>query len=256
MTVRRIILLAASCLALSVLLSADTLRLKNGQSLQGTLLGASPREVQWLRPDGTPITIGIGSITAIEFGSVAAAAPVRAPAPTQRPAPPPYIAAVTIPAGTQVSVRMIDGIDSKTTGPGERFRCSIDDPIVVGNQVVVPRGTDCSVQIIEVQENKELALKLYDITVGGQAYAAVSEYAQIEAEGTSKKKKGARRAVGLAALGAGIGALAGGGQGAAIGAASGAGLGAISGAAAKGKTLQIPPETRLKFQLRAPLPLG
>ena len=256
MTVRRIILLAASCLALSVLLSADTLRLKNGQSLQGTLLGASPREVQWLRPDGTPITIGIGSITAIEFGSVAAAAPVRAPAPTQRPAPPPYIAAVTIPAGTQVSVRMIDGIDSKTTGPGERFRCSIDDPIVVGNQVVVPRGTDCSVQIIEVQQNKELALKLYDITVGGQAYDVVSEYAQIEAEGTSKKKKGARRAVGLAALGAGIGALAGGGQGAAIGAASGAGLGAISGAAAKGKTLQIPPETRLKFQLRAPLPLG
>ena len=31
---------------------------------------------------------------------------------------------------------------------------------------------------------------------------------------------------------------------------------AISGAAAKGKTLQIPPETRLMFELRAPLPLG
>ncbi|MCP5113463.1 MAG: hypothetical protein GY953_21730 [bacterium] len=151
---------------------------------------------------------------------------------------------------------MIDGIDSKTTGPGERFRCSIDDPIVVGNEVVVARGVDCSVQIIEVEENKELALKLYDITLGGKSYDAVSNYAQLQGEGTSKGKKAARRGLAMGGIGAGIGALAGGGRGAAIGAAAGAGLGAISGAAAKGKALQVPSETRLTFQLRAPLPLG
>ena len=234
---------------------ADTLRLRNGQSLQGTLLGANTREVQFIGSDGTPRSYSISSITAIQFGSPAPAAPPPRPA---RPpaAPPPSVARVTIPAGTRIAVRMINSIDSKTTGPGERFRCSIDDPIVVGNSVVVQRGADCTVQIIEVQENKELALKLYDITVGGRAYDVVSNYAQVEATGKSKGRKATRRAVGLGALGAGIGALAGGGKGAAIGAASGAGLGAISGAAAKGKTLNIPSETRLQFELRAPLPLG
>ena len=44
--------------------------------------------------------------------------------------------------------------------------------------------------------------------------------------------------------------------GGAFGAGVGAGVGAISGAAAKGKSLYVPPETRLMFELRAPLPLG
>jgi len=241
-------------LACSAAASADTLVLRNGQSIQGTLLSADPRQVQFLVPDGTPRAFSISSIAAIEFGTLAPAA-VQPPRPA--PAPPrPSAAYATIPAGTPIVVRLIDSIDSKTTGSGERFRCSIDDPIVVGNSVVVQRGADCTVQIIEVQENKELALKLYDITVGGRAFDAVSSYAEVEASGTSKTKKGVRRGVGLGAMGAGIGALAGGGKGAAIGAAAGAGLGAISGAASKGKTLNIPSETRLRFDLRAPLPLG
>ena len=107
-----------------------------------------------------------------------------------------------------------------------------------------------------MEENKELAIKLYDITVGGRAFDVVSNYAQLQAEGKSKGRKAGRRGLALGGIGAGIGAIAGGGEGAAIGAIAGAGLGAISGAAAKGKTLQVPSETRLTFQLRAPLPLG
>jgi hypothetical protein len=112
------------------------------------------------------------------------------------------------------------------------------------------------VQIVEVEENKEMAVKLYDITVGGKAYDVVAGYAELQAEGTSKGKKAARRGLLLGGIGAGVGAIAGGGQGAAIGAAAGAGLGAISGAAAKGKSLMVPPETRLTFQLRSPLGLS
>jgi hypothetical protein len=94
------------------------------------------------------------------------------------------------------------------------------------------------------------------VAVGGKLYDVAANYAQIEAEGTSKTKKGVRRSVLLGGLGAAIGGIAGGGSGAAIGAVSGAGLGAISATMAKGKTLKVPAETRLTFQLRSPLPLS
>lgn len=161
---------------------------------------------------------------------------------------------VVIPAGTTMTVRMIDNIDSTKTAPGERFRASIDDPIV-GDRVVIPRGAPCTVQMVQVQENKELAIKLYDVTVAGKPYDVAANYAQLQAEGTSKTKKGVRRSAAIGGLGAAIGGIAGGGKGAAIGAISGVGLGAVSGAMAKGKTLKVPAETSLAFQLRAPLPL-
>jgi len=33
---------------------------------------------------------------------------------------------------------MIDGINTKTTAVGERFRSSVDDPVVIGDRVVIP----------------------------------------------------------------------------------------------------------------------
>lgn len=165
-------------------------------------------------------------------------------------------AKAAVPTGTMLTVRMIDNIDSTKTAPGERFRASIDDPVVVNNQVVIPRGAECTVQVVTVQENKQLAIKLYDVTINGKPHDVAANYAQLEAQGSSKTSKGAKRGVLLGGAGAAIGGIAGGGKGAAIGAASGVGLGAISGAMAQGKTLKVPAETRLNFQFRAPLPLS
>ena len=90
----------------------------------------------------------------------------------------------------------------------------------------------------------------------GKAYGTSTEYAEVEAKGTSKTKKAVRRGVGLGAVGAGIGALAGGGSGAAIGAVVGGGVGAISAAGAKGKEINVPTEARLIFALRAAVPMN
>jgi hypothetical protein len=106
-----------------------------------------------------------------------------------------------------------------------------------------------------MESGEGVNLKLYDVSLGGKNFATASDYAEVKATGTSKGKKAARRGVGLGALGAGIGAIAGGGQGAAIGAVVGGGAGAISGAAAKGKQINVPSETRLAFTLKSPLPL-
>ena len=231
---------------------ADILRLRNGKAMQGTLLSAGPRQVQFLTENGLVGTFPVSAVAAIEFGPGAGAPqPSHSSALTARPASAAAAPGATVPAGTTVNVRLIDGIDSTKTAVGEQFRASVDDPIVVGNRVVVPRGADALVQLVKAQGSNELYLRLYSITVAGKSYDVVSEYAQFKKK--SRGRKAGRRAVGLGALGAGIGALAGDGKGAAIGAAAGAGLGAVSAGKVK---IQLPPETRVSFQLRAPLPLN
>jgi hypothetical protein len=161
--------------------------------------------------------------------------------------------AQTVPSGTEIVVRLIDGIDSTKTGAGERFRASIDDPVILGDRVVIPRNADATVQVVKADKTSELSIKLYDVTVNGRSFDVVSNYAQVKAP--AKGSKYAKRSVGLGALGAAVGGIAGGGKGAAIGAVSGAGLGAAT-VAASGSKVQLPTETRLSFELRAPLPLN
>jgi len=73
----------------------------------------------------------------LPFGFATAAlaqeAPAAAAAPAQAPA-----AVLTIPAGTQTSVRSTDAIEGNTAKLGARYRASIDDPVMVGSQTVVP----------------------------------------------------------------------------------------------------------------------
>jgi AbrB family looped-hinge helix DNA binding protein len=143
-----------------------------------------------------------------------------------------------------------------TAKPGMRYRASIDDPVMVGSQTAIPRGANCTLEVVSLQQGSEMALRLREINVEGKAYSTSTQYADVAAQGTSKSKKAVRRGVGLGAIGAGIGAIAGGGSGAAIGAAVGGGVGAVSGAAAKGKQINVATETRLIFALSAPLPMN
>ncbi len=223
--------------------TADTLYVRNGPKVEGTFVSATNRDVRFKGSDGLIKTYAVSTIEDLEFSEA-------------RPTAAKPGSTVVIPAGTMITVRTIDEIDSTKVGPGQKFHASIDDPVVVGDKVIIPRGADCMVQIAQVQENKELAIKLYNVTVRGKSYDVAANYAQLEATGTSKTKKGARRGIALGGLGAAIGGIAGGGTGAAIGAVSGVGLGAVSGAMAKGKSLKVPPETRLNFQLRTALPLS
>jgi hypothetical protein len=223
---------------------ADVLKLKRGNGVQGVLVSADSTEVVFLGANGVKNIYPASAVAGIDF------APLPPP-PAPRPAP----AAFTIPVGTQIAVRTIDTIDGKTAHPGATYRATIEDPVGVGSQTAIPSGANCTLEVVSIQSGKEMALRLRGIEIGGKSYATSTEYAQVDATGTSKTKKAVRRGVGLGALGAGIGAIAGGGAGAAIGAVVGGGAGAISAAAAKGKQLNVPSESRLIFALKAPLPL-
>jgi hypothetical protein len=153
---------------------------------------------------------------------------------------------------------MIDSIDTDVTGAGERFRASIDDPVIVDGKVAIPRGADATVQVMRVEQSgrisgsDEIALKLYDVTIDRRPYEVATEYAEVKGEGQGKRT--AKTTAVTTGVGAALGAIIGGGKGAAIGAGAGAATG-VAVSAARGKTLRIPSETRLDFELRAPLPV-
>jgi hypothetical protein len=156
-----------------------------------------------------------------------------------------------IPSGTLVSVRLIEGLDSERNNPGDEVRASLEDPITLGDDVVVPKGADARVRLATEKSSgkltgkAELTVELVSITVNGRTVpvstSSVAEYSGSQTGSTVKK------AAVVGAIGAVIGAIAGGGKGAAIGAGSGAAVGAGSGVFMKGQRVKIPSETLLTF---------
>jgi hypothetical protein len=251
------------------LVSADTLRLRDGKNITGTYLGGDTRTVKFIGSDGTAREYSVRDVASIDFLTGVASAP--APAPT--PVPSSSVAATsssssesgsrsltrataTVPGGTVISIRMIDSIDADVTAAGERFRASIDDPVTVDGMVVIPRNADASVQIARVEQagaisgSDEVALKLHSIVVDGKTYELATNYAEVKGEGQGKRT--AKTTAVTTGIGAVVGGIIGGGKGAMIGAGAGAGTG-VAVSAARGKTLRIPSESRLDFVLRAPL---
>jgi BON domain len=197
------------------------------------------------------------SETSNALGSNAVANNVEPPAqPTPPPPPPPK--PVTIAAGTNISVRLIDTIDSEKNQQGETFRATLDSPLTddQGN-VVIPAGYDVTGKLDEVKSasrfagQSSLALSLTRISAGPRTYNLQTN--QYTRHGGSRGKSTAAKVGGGAALGAIIGGLAGGGRGAAIGATVGAGAGTGVSAATKGQQIVLPAETVLNFQLQAPI---
>ena len=177
--------------------------------------------------------------------------------PTLAAPPPPQPITVTVPANTILTVRTIDSIDSKTNSAGEIFKASLDAPIVVDNRVIVPRGADAYLKLINASSaghfagRSELALALDSFVFQGKTYHV--ETSDVKQSGASRGKNSAAKIGGGAALGALIGAVAGGGKGAAIGAAVGGGAGTGVQVFTHGQQVKIPSETRLDFTLQQPL---
>ena len=98
-----------------------------------------------------------------------------------------------------------------------------------------------------------LTLDIQSIRANGREYRVkTTGVAQISG---ARGNKTAKVVGGTAALGAIIGAIAGGGKGAAIGAGAGAATGAGVQAVTSGQQVRIPSETRLTFTLQNDLQL-
>jgi len=192
--------------------------------------------------------------------------PPPAPPPTEvatRPEPPaipppPPPRQVTLNAGTQIPVRLIDGLTTQRNNAGDTFTGSLDQPLVVDGLVIAERGARVEGRVVSADKGGKvsgvatLAVQLTRIHLSdGQAISVQSESFEKHAEqtrGTDAAKVG-----GGAAIGAIIGAIAGGGKGAAIGAGAGGGVGAGDVLLTRGKPAALPSETRISFRLSTPV---
>jgi hypothetical protein len=159
----------------------------------------------------------------------------------------------TLPAGTNITIRMIESVDSETNKVGQTFRASMDQPVMLNGQTVIPRGADAVVKLVDSKDSgkltgkADLTLSLQSVTINGHFVDINTQ--SINKESASQGEKTAKVAGGTAAVGAIIGAIAGGGKGAAIGAGAGAAAGAGSQVVLGGQRVRIPSETRLTFVL-------
>jgi outer membrane lipoprotein SlyB len=219
----------------------------------------SPRQA--VAPPSTPPAPANSSVeTTPAPAPVSAAAPAPPPAAAPvapPPPPPPQPVTVTLPAGTIFGVRTVDSIDSSTSQSGQIFRGSLDAPILLEGNVVVPKGLNVNLKLVtassagSLKGASELTVALDSFTYQGKTYRISSS--DVREKGESRGKRSATVIGGGAVLGAIIGGLTGGGKGAAIGAGVGAGGGTAVQAATHGKQVRIPSETRLDFSLRDPL---
>ena len=251
----------AFLVAIAVPAAADTIKLRSGKAIQGQFLGGDSKTVRVLLDNGQVSEVPLDQAVAVEFSPRKPPPPPPSPTPppaaapkpvAAAPKPPPERRSVTVPAGTVLNVRLVDGINVDASQAGQTFKAVIDDPVMIGGSTVIPRGAGATLQAVQVQQSgkmkgsDKISLKLNSFRFGGAVYDVVTDY--VEAQGKGEGKKTARKVGGGAGLGAIVGGIAGGGSGAAIGAA----VGAVGGAAvASGgeEHLSLPAETRLQFKL-------
>jgi hypothetical protein len=172
--------------------------------------------------------------------SSAPKAPELAPVPAAAPKP------IVVRAGNKIVITANESVSSKTSNSGDRFDASIAEPVVIGDRVVIPKGSKATGTVTDAKSagkfkgNAAITVTLRSVTVHGEEYRLKTT--EVTESGKGRGKRTAVGAGGGAAVGAIIGALAGGGKGAAIGAGAGAGAGTA-----------IAPETKLTFQLQEPL---
>jgi len=169
---------------------------------------------------------------------------------------------VTLPAGTAISVRTNEAIDSSSASEGQTYTAVVvDDVKGSSGEILIPKNSDAQLVIRKVATggttgSPELTLDLNSVTVNGRNYlVSTADVSKKGNSGIGKNKRTAEMVGGGAALGTLLGAIAGGGKGAVIGAIAGAAAGGTAQVLTKGKEVKVPAETVLKFQLDQPVTL-
>ncbi len=173
----------------------------------------------------------------------------------------PRVQKLTVPAGTALDVRLVDGIDTGKANEGDTFEGTVAASLLVNGINVAPVGSTVTGKVTSVVSSgrlsrpAELSLVLTSLTPKGGEKTEISTQTW-SVKGQSHKKRDIEMIGGGGGAGALIGALAGGKKGAAIGAAVGAGAGTGVAAATGKKEIVLPPETKLTFTLNAPFTLS
>src|SRR5713101_6521062 len=156
-----------------------------------------------------------------------------------------------IPAGTAVQVRIVEKLSSETANVGQVFHGTLAAPVVANGRMLFPKGAQVTGEVVNVERSGrlstpgELHLSLRTIRSGARSYAVA--VLPIVIKGESHTKSNVTKIGSGTAVGALIGAIAGGGKGAAIGAGVGAAAGTGVAAGTGKKPAEVQSEMVLAF---------
>ncbi len=274
--------LVACLLASAIAMPAwsDTLILRNGTTVPGTLTGATGNTIMFRDRRGGMHRYSVRDVESVQFGD----APDDS-----RGGPGGYgqpnddrrddrgngndqgyrnqdnggydearMERVVLPMGTEVALSTNQRIDSKDVVDGQTFSAQVAEDIRDSDgSIAIPRGSDATLVTRRLEGNGDITLDVDSISVGGRRYRVSTEDQELEnrRDGVGGNKRTGQFVGGGAVFGAIIGAIAGGGKGAAIGAVAGAGAGAGAQIITQGKEVHVPAETVLHFRLDRPLRL-
>src|SRR5665213_2906468 len=158
LSIRSVLLICSA----AALLSADTLTLRSGETVQGTFLGGTARQVR-MDLNGNIRNYDIADVQSVIFSDQTYQPPPpprsqsypppsnRYPPADRYPSNGPWPMGLVVPVDTAVKTRMIDAVNSDTARLGETFRASLDEPIFVNGQEAIPRGADVLTKLVESQ---------------------------------------------------------------------------------------------------------
>jgi hypothetical protein len=156
-----------------------------------------------------------------------------------------------IPSGTEVTVRLTEGLDSGKATAGQTWNGTLVNDVTSPNgKVLARRGSSVTGVVSDAKDSGRLhapgvlSVRLTD--VNGLPVRTDT----ITRDGQGHTKSNVTKVGGGTAAGALIGGLAGGGKGAGIGALVGAGAGTVGALATGKRQAKLPAETTLTFTTR------
>jgi hypothetical protein len=198
-------------------------------------------------PDAAPVE---------EAGAPEPQGPQQGPPPPSRYAP----TTVSLPAGTWVTVRLIEPLSSDHNIAGDPFTGTLLEPIVINGLLLARRGARVGGVVSEAKKAgrvsgvSHLGFELTEIQLADGRQVQVKTQLMQHQGDTSHGRDAA--AIGTTtAVGAAIGAGVDGGFGAGIGAAAGLVASVIGVMVTRGHPSEVYPETPLTFRMQTPLTL-
>jgi hypothetical protein len=220
---RTLVIAAAMSLcvvSLAPAVSADTLVMRDGSRIEGTVLAIVARTITFRHADGVSRRYPTSQVDSLEFFSADRENP-RAVSARRLEAP----------AGTELVVRTVETIDSRHVGANQSFAAIVEHQVSdASGRMIVPARSSAQLVIRQAwsgEGSPEMLLDVQSITVDGRRYA----------------------------VGTVAGAMVSGRKGAAIGLLIGAADGAATEMLTKGRAVKVPAETVLRFLLDKPVTL-
>ncbi|MGY5451601.1 hypothetical protein ACVFI8_11750 [Agarivorans sp. MS3-6] len=232
---------------------AATVQLKDGRSLQGAIVSQNA-ETLVLDLNGIEVKLPTAQIANISFSdnlndnnTISSFTDSNQTEAANTDASP--IEPAEVPAGTVITVRMSEGVNTRQHETGQRFTGTLEANLMSGDTVVAKRGSTVYGELSEVKKagrvagSASMSITLTSVLINDQMHDIQTD--SLSSDGSNT----AGDTVGKTARAAAIGGLINGSSGAKNGAKVGVGASLIT----QGNDIELPKDSLIEFTLAAPL---